>query len=117
MKKLTFAAVLIAALATLYFTNSANAEKASFGFSIPCQYCFSFTSMDGATSVSIEARSQASLNPYVVIGPYNNVTSAGNYTRTASEMQTQFGNGSFYARIRDNNNSSHVSQDEPFSIP
>lgn len=118
MKKTFFAAVLITAISLVYFTNTANAKKASFGFSISSPYTFNFTSMDGASSVCIEAATSGGMGtPYIVVTGFSSLTSPGSYSRTAEEMQSQFGSGNFQARIRDNNNSSHVSQIEYFSIP
>lgn len=118
MKKTAIVAVLIAAFTTLYFTNSASAKKASFGFSISSPYSFSFTSMDGASSVCIEVATSGGLGtPYIVIHGLSSLTSPGSYAKTNQEMINQYGSGNFQARIRDNNNSSHVSQIEYFSIP
>ncbi|NOS84902.1 MAG: hypothetical protein HOP31_07165 [Ignavibacteria bacterium] len=118
MKKTFFAAVLITAISLVYFTNTANAKKASFGFSISSPYSFNFTSMDGASSVCIEAATSGGMGtPYIVIHGLESLTSPGSYAKTNQQMIDQYGSGNFQARIRDNNNSSHVSQIEYFSIP
>lgn len=118
MKKLTSITALAAVIfALFYFTNTANAEKAAWGFTVSGQVSFNITDMDGATSVKVEVRNQATLDPYQTVTSLGNITTTGNYTRTAQQMYDQFGSyGSFYARLMDNNNSSHYSHEVSFTL-
>jgi hypothetical protein len=76
---------------------------------------FIVSDLDGATSLSIQVKPVGS-GSYQTVTSLGNITTTGTYQRTASEMQSQFGNGSFTWRALDNFNSSHVSAEKELVI-
>ncbi|MCI0448388.1 MAG: hypothetical protein L0Y79_01215 [Chlorobi bacterium] len=118
MKKIAGAIGLVLAVFSLFFfSDTVIADKADYGFSIPCQYCFSFTSMDGAGSVRIEVK-PISGSTYETINGLDDITSPGNYHRTTQEMYNQFGccPGEYVARVNDNGQFNHFSKDIQFTM-
>lgn len=118
MKKLTGIFVLVLALFSMfYYSNTALANKAvipvspakqTIDVSLGIGASFTISGLDGASSVSILVKPVSS-GSYQTVTGLGNLTSANTYTRTALQMQTQFGNGSFYWKVVDDFNPSHES--------
>ena len=125
MKKATgILAIVLVVFSMLYLSNTALASKAAISVSPKTQVTdvslgtlanFTVSDLDGATSVSIQVKPVGS-GSYQTITGLSNIVATGNYTKTALEMQGQFGNGSFTWRALDNFNSSHVSAEKELVI-
>lgn len=125
MKKSIGAFALILALfSVFYLSNTALAGKATIPVSPNKQTIdvslgtggsFTISGLDGATNVSVQVKpvGSGSYQPVTTLG---SIIATGTYSRSASDMQTQFGNGSFYWKVVDNFNPTHESDVKELEI-
>jgi hypothetical protein len=125
MKKVTgILAIILAVFSMLYLSNTAFADKAAISVgpnkmtvdvSLGTGAGFIVSDLDNALSLRIEVKPVGS-GSYQTVTGLSNISATGTYTRTALEMQSQFGNGSFTWKAVDNGSSSHESAEKELEI-
>ena len=126
MKKLKVTvtlALIFVVFTLLYFPNTALAEKAGFCMCPSFQTVdvssggtafFFICDLDGSSSVRIEVQVSGS---YVTVSGLSSITTTGVYTRTALQMQNQFGNlTNANWRVTDNGGFNHSSSTSLITI-